>query len=478
MGSAYPVEMSGDFTCPKCGKPAELENGYDTLVVCKDCGETRIIMNFLSNGDIETITADTKEYYELEPSVREALSDLDAAGTPEERVQALSVLSDRYSETGREAKAENLAKEVLAEMRRLAEAGDADMRRRYMDQVPICAAYAISRGDADGASSIYLQALEFIGDDRSIQAASMKVNYAFLCTMRKDNNSARKALEESMDVIKECFARGEKGDDPYLLATVYDALRVNANKDNDKGLSEDYAYKALEERRRLLDQEAPVSARLIEFADSMGFVAEMEVKKGNTEKATAMMDEAVQILEGYPDNRDAYAFALMNRAKYRQTLNPELPEGFLEEMDAIISALEPLENKDKRTMENIAQAYMFRSMVRDPNDYDLLLGDLKGAFDNLMTLAQYGDVNEMFFMSTAHSYLVLLNMKDADKAQEVREQLAEMGISQKDLDKATRGTIGNVSSKKTKVDLLSSQEAKPIPGRRLKRQVRHKEGGQ
>jgi len=144
-------------------------------------------------------------------------------------------------------------------------------------------------------------------------------------------------------------------------------------------------------------------------------------------------------------------------------------------MDTVISALEPLENKDKRTKENIAQAYMFRSMVRDPNDYDLLLADLKGAYDTLYELAQFGDVNEMFFMSTAHSYLVLLNMKDSEKAQEVRAELAELGISQKDLDKATRGTIGNVNSKKTKVDLLSSQENKPIPGRRLKRQVKHKE---
>ena len=84
------------------------------------------------------------------------------------------------------------------------------------------------------------------------------------------------------------------------------------------------------------------------------------------------------------------------------------------------------------------------------------------------------DVNEMFFMSSAHSYLVLLNMKDHEKARKVREQLMEMGISQKDLDRSTRGTIGNVSSKKTKVDLLSSQQSKPIPGRRLKRQIKHK----
>ena len=466
--------MSGDFTCPKCGKPAEIENGYDTLVRCKDCGETRIIMNFLSNGDIETVTADTKEYYELEPSVRAALEKVDAAKTPEEKIDSLSELSDRYSETGREGKAENIAKDVLRQMRELSDAGDKGMRSRYLEQIPICAAFAISRGNYDDATKIYTEGLEYVGDERSIDVASMKVNYGFLCTLKKDTIGAQKAFQESLELIQECFDKGEKGDDPYILATVYDSLRLMANKNNQQDVAAEYAVKALEERRRLLDAAPVTSARLIEYADSMGFVAELEMKKGNDAKAEEMMDEAIEVTGRYPDNKDAKAYALMNRAKYRQSKTPEIPEGFLEHMDEIISALEPLENKDKRTKENIAQAYMFRSMVRDPNDYDLLLGDLKGAYETLLDLAQFGDVNEMFFMSTAHSYLVLLNMKDSEGAHRVRMELAELGISQKDLDKATRGTIGNVNSKKTKVDLLSSQEAKPIPGRRLKRQVKHK----
>ena len=212
----------------------------------------------------------------------------------------------------------------------------------------------------------------------------------------------------------------------------------------------------------------------IELADSMGFAAEEEAKKGNDDKAMDLLNEAIEITRKYEDCKDALAYALMNRAKYNQSRNPEPPEGFLEDMDTIIPALEAMPIKDKRTRENIAQAYMFRSMVRDPNDYDNLLKDLEGSYEALLSLAQEGDVNEMFFMSSAHSYLVLLNMKDHEKARKVREQLMEMGISQKDLDRSTRGTIGNVSSKKTKVDLLSSQQSKPIPGRRLKRQIKHK----
>ncbi|MBQ6547758.1 MAG: hypothetical protein IJL79_02300, partial [Candidatus Methanomethylophilaceae archaeon] len=199
-----------------------------------------------------------------------------------------------------------------------------------------------------------------------------------------------------------------------------------------------------------------------------------EAKKGNDDKAMELLNEAIDIAKKYDDCKDALAYALMNRAKYNQARNPEPPEGFLEDMDIVIPALEAMPIKDKRTRENIAQAYMFRSMVRDPNDYDNLLKDLEGSYETLLTLAQEGDVNEMFFMSSAHSYLVLLNMKDHEKAKKVREQLMEMGISQKDLDRSTRGTIGNVSTKKTKVDLLSSQQSKPIPGRRLKRQIKHK----
>ncbi len=470
--------MSGqevDFTCPKCGKVAELRSGYETSVICDDCGETRIVMNFLSNGDIETVTADTGEYYELEPSVRSALKAVDEASDDIARVDALSSLSDRYSETGREVKAENLAKEVLSLMRRLADEGDEHMRARYFDQVPICAAFAIARGDNKEAVRIYAEGLDQVGDSETIEVASMKVNYGFICMMRKDFVNSEKAFKEALDLTKKCFDRGEIGDDPYLLATIYDSLRMITSKSGRMDEAEEYMTLALEERRRLLDTAPITSARLIELADSMGFMAESEERKNHSEKASALMDEAIDITKRFEGHRDAYAYALLNRAKYRQTKNPEIPDDFLEEMNEIIPALEEVQLKDKRMRENLAQAYMFRSMTRDPDDYDDLLEDLKGAYDNLYVVAQMGDVNEMFLMSVAHSYLVLLNMKDHDRAKEVREELMELGISQSDLDRASRGTIGNVNSKKTKVDLLSSQAAKPIPGRRLRRQIKHKE---
>ena len=470
--------MSGEeveFTCPKCGKVAELRSGYETSVICSDCGETKIIMNFLSNGDIETVTSDTGEYYELEPSVRSALKAVDEATDDLAKVDALSLLSDRYSETGREIKAEDLAKEVLSLMLRLANDGDERMRARYFNQVPICAAFAIARGDNKEAMDIYSNGLDQVGDSRTVEVASMKVNYGFICMMRKDFINSEKAFKEALELTKECFARGDVGDDPYLLATIYDSLRLIVSKNNRMQEAEEYMSSALEERRRLLKTAPITSARLIELADSMGFVAESEERKNHPEEASALMDEAVNIIKGYEGHKDAYAYALLNRAKYRQTKSSEIPEGFLEEMNVIIPALDAVAIKDKRTCENLAQAYMFRSMTRDPNDYDDLLDDLKGAYDNLYTVAQMGDVNEMFLMSVAHSYLVLLNMKDHDRAKEVREELMELGISQSDLDRASRGTIGNVNSKKTKIDMLSSQAAKPIPGRRLRRQIKHKE---
>ena len=470
--------MSGqevEFTCPKCGKVAELRSGYETSVICGDCGETKIVMNFLSNGDIETVTADTGEYYELEPSVRDALRSVDEASDDVAKVDALSSLSDRYAETGREVKAENLAKEVLSLMRKLADDGDESMRARYFDQVPICAAFAIARGDNKEAMRIYADGLEYVGDSRTIEVASMKVNYGFICMMRKDLINSEKVFKEALELTKECFAKGETGDDPYLLATIYDSLRMITSKNGRTQEAEEFMASALEERRRLLETAPITSARLIELADSLGFMAESEERKGHPEEATALMDEAVGIVGRYEGHRDAYAYALLNRAKYRQTKNPEIPENFLEEMNEIIPALDAVSIKDKRTRENLAQAYMFRSMTRRPDDYDDLLEDLKGAYDNLYVVAQMGDVNEMFLMSVAHSYLVLLNMRDHERAKEVREELMELGISQSDLDRASRGTIGNVNSKKTKVEMLSSQAARPIPGRRLKRQIKHKE---
>lgn len=461
-------EESAEFTCPKCGKPAEIENGYNTVVRCKDCGETRIIMSFLSNGDIETVTEDTKEYYELEPTVRKALKAVDEAGTDEEKADALNLLSDAYSATGREVKAEKIALEVLAILR----SNIKTMRSRYYNQIPICAAFAIARGDYGDATAVYREGLESISGEKSIEIASMKVNYGILCTLKKDNYTADKIFKEAMEEAEGCFSKGEYGDDPYLLATIYDSMRASASRHNNQEDADAYANKALEERKRLLKDASVTSDKLMELVDAMGFVAENNLRKGNIDAADALMEEAIKITEKYDDHMDAYGYAILNRAKYRQTKSPEIPEGFLEDMDIVIPALESSKKKDKKMMENIAQAYMFRSMVRDPADFDNLIADLRGAYNNLLELAEMGDVNEMFFMSTAHSYLVLLNMKDKEKAQEVRDQLGALGISQADLDKATRGTIGNVNSKKTKVELLTSQMNKPIPGRRLRKQPR------
>ena len=126
--------------------------------------------------------------------------------------------------------------------------------------------------------------------------------------------------------------------------------------------------------------------------------------------------------------------------------------------------------EEKRTMETLAQAHMFRSMARDAEDYDGLVADIGASYRILMDLAYKGEVNEMFLMSAARSYLVLLNMKDSEKAKEVRSELAEIGISQMDLDRSSRSSMGN-AGKSTRVDIAPRPE-KPLPGRRLKRNVK------
>ncbi len=482
------IEMQDDarkagYTCPKCGGPAELCPGYDTLIACPKCGETRIIMDFLPNGDIQTVTADTGEYYELEMSVRDALAHLDEVKSSKyddeysrqkDIIKALSDLAAAYNGTGREVKAENIASDVLDIMYDLSRKGHKKMRDRYLDQIAVCSTYAIARGDFAAAAAIYSKGLDYVGDSKDLQAASLKVNYSFLCTMRKDFVNAEKSLLDAKAIIEECYSDGDHGSDPYLLATVYDSLRVISGKNNNTAESKEYLEKAVSERKRLLSGDQITETRLIELTDSMGSLAEAEARGGDPAKAASMLDEAIVTVKEPSKGGLAYAYAIMNRAKYQQSSGKGPSKELMDDMDIAIPIMVSAETKDKRLKENLAQAYMFRSMVRDPNDYDDLLSDIEGAYVLLLDLARDSDANEMFFMSVAHSYLVLLNMKHHEKAEKVRNELLELGISQKELDRATRGTIGNVSTKRTMVNVMTSNESKPMRGRRLKRQVKHK----
>ena len=231
---------------------------------------------------------------------------------------------------------------------------------------------------------------------------------------------------------------------------------------------EQYLIKSIEERKRLLDQDPEVPEhRVVELIDSMGYYAEKLSRGGDDNIAEDLLKEAEEIAKKY-DRPQAEAYAVMSTIRYQQNMRRPLPDDFKEMMTKIIDTFVASPAKDKRLKESLAQAYMFRSMVIDPEDYDALVSDIGNAYDLLLDLAYRGDVNEMFLMSAARSYLILLNMKNPEKAKSVRQELNEIGISQKHLDTSARSSIGN-SGKRTKVDYKNKVD-KPLPGRRQKRQ--------
>jgi hypothetical protein len=205
----------------------------------------------------------------------------------------------------------------------------------------------------------------------------------------------------------------------------------------------------------------------VELVDAMGYYAEKLSRGGDDNMAEDLLREAEEIARKY-NRAEAEAYAVMSTIRYQQNMKRPLPDNFSETMTKIIDTFVASPAKDKRLKESLAQAYMFRSMVIDPEDYDALVSDIGNAYDLLLDLAYRGDVNEMFLMSAARSYLILLNMKNPEKAKSVRQELNEIGISQKHLDTSARSTIGN-SGKRTKVDYKEKVD-KPLPGRRLKRQ--------
>ena len=464
------------YDCPVCGGDAKISFEDGTSIVCPKCGSTKIILSFSPNGDMITVSENNNEYYEVEPEVRLALSKLKAAESKPEGERELAIIDadvdliNGYNATGREARAEDLANATLTELEGLIDKG-IDTGDRYCDQVSMCAAFASARSDYDKAQKIYDRALDRLKDVRTPEVATLKVKRGLLWSKR-DSDGAEKHLRDALDIVGDSDTSGYP--DPYIRVIAYDALRAICAKRMDNDEAEKFLLKSIAERKDLLKKNPDTpSYRTVELVDVMGYYAETLSKYGDDNLAENYLDEAIALSEA-AGHQDAHAYAAMNRLKYEQNRHLPLPEDIMERMDSIIGVLDAVPAKDKRLKETLAQAYMFKSMGRKPEDYEGLTEDIGKAYDILLDLAYQGDVNEMYLMSVARSYLILLNMKHQDKAKQVRKEMQEIGISQKALDESSRSSIGN-SGKKTRVDLDKKQPEKPLPGRRLKRQVRKKE---
>ena len=461
------------YDCPVCGGDATISFGNGTTIDCPKCGSTRIILSFSPNGDMVTVSENNNEYYEIEPDVRSALKvlkDAEASGDKLAVIDANIRLANAYNQTGREGKAENLANDMLAQLAELFDKGE-DVSAKYCDHVCLCAAFASARSDYDKAQKIYDEALERLKDVRNIDVATLKVKRGLLWT-KKDSEAAEKHIKDALDILGDSDTSSYP--DPYIRVIAYDTLRAICAKRAENDQAEQFLLKSIDERKALFrnNPEATPAYRVAELVDVMGYYAETLSKYGDDNLAEIYLDEAISLTDvtgqEYP-----HAYALMNRLKYEQNRKLPLPEDIIERMDSVIFVLEAVPGKDKRLNETLAQAYMFKSMGRKPEDYDGLTEDIGKAYDILLALAYQGDVNEMYLMSVARSYLILLNMKHPEKAQQVRREMQEIGISQKALDEASRSNIGN-SGKSTRVETNKRPE-KPLPGRRLKRQTKSKQ---
>lgn len=465
------------YSCPVCGGDAKISFENGTNIVCPKCGATKIILSFSSNGDMITVSANNNEYYEIEPDVRLALSKVDMAKTMpgsglDKKLAIIDAnvdLANAYNQTAREGKAEDLANDILSQLSELLDEGN-DVSERYCDQASMCAAYASARSDYDKAQKIYDDALIKLSDVKDINVATLKVKRGLLWT-KKDSQSAEVHLKDALEIVGDSDTTSYP--DPYIRVIALDALRAICAKRAENDVAEQYLLRSIDERKALLKAipDSP-SYRTTELVDVLGYYAETLSKYGDDNLAEMYLDEAIEISKSM-GHADAQAYSAMNRLKYEQNRKLPLPDDIIERMDFIIDTLNAVPAKDKRLKETLAQAYMFKSMGRKPEDYEGLTGDIGSAYEILLDLAYQGDVNEMYLMSVARSYLILLNMKQPDKAKIVRKEMQEIGISQKALDETSRSAIGN-SGKKTKVEFDKKPE-KPLPGRRLKRQTKKSE---
>lgn len=424
--------------CPMCRNVCGFDINFDqeeeTVRVvsrCGKCGKTELFPYIKDNGDLEIVFRDTGKVYEPDRNCYALWNSSDvpeAENSDRETLGKLSETAKIYGRTKRAFLSAELGKSVAAEYgKHIGTEGWEDAENECLAQVTETAETMVGAGRNADALGLYGEYLYLAENNQSGKAYAFVLARAFSLFSEGNLKESAASVRQTVAALDRMKAENRiPADDPYIRSRAYEALGMLLSAKNDRTGSMKAVKKALEDALEVLKKNVDDGglrwmnrcSREYAFACSRA-----DMKK----RGMAALKDAVKFCSAHRDTfPHAYAESLLEKGMFVSGTGDNLPAGFREDMDEVISILgKPDANGKYDPL--LPVAYYYRSMTGADKE-KLDDRDLETAYNIIRDGVKTGEVPDSVLASVMETYATYLDVYDAEKSAKVRKELAEMGI--------------------------------------------------
>lgn len=425
---------SNDCPCPRCNGRSALETevvrGTEERlrleVVCEKCGRTSLDAEVLPSGDIRLTLTDTDDVYEPSFDVAAAQEDVRTSDGAS-RLLAQSRLAAALADSMRESQSMAEGIKVIRAAKKLADRSP-EMCDLALRQASDTASVWMNKGNPDAAMDVYDEVKDLAENCETSAAYMIILNRSFAQYSSGEAKEPLKTVRDTVDRLDRLKAEGKlPAGDPFIRARAYEALGVLLSSKNDKKGAMNAMKKAVAETEAVLDGE--VSDESIRWYNRCSreyafACSEADMKKRSMEALKNAVKTAKKYSDRYPN---AYAESLLERAMFVIDSDMAVPPYLRGDMDEAISIL-GRPDEEGRYEPLLPIAYFYRSTTGSNSKDELDGEDLAKAYSILRDGVMTGKVPDGVFSTVSNSYLVYLEGTDRTRADEVREELRDMGL--------------------------------------------------
>ena len=414
--------------CPVCGKDCEMSAVFDPNEEiirmeseCPACGRTVLVPSVKEDGDI--LIEVSGKVYEPDRECAELLRTVEGKeveGSDAETLKVFSKIAARYAETRRPSAAVETGKRIASEYRSRNEVSEC------LAQVSATASVLVDSNQNMKALELYEEYLPLTENNESGYAFSFILAHAFSQFVDGDLKSATSSVRRAIQSLDRMKSENRlPADDPFIRSRAYEALGLLLSSSNDKTGAMKALKKSVEDSREVLEREVTEDGLMWMSRCSREYAfACHQANMGK--KSMEALKNSIKLCSNSRDKfPKAYAESLLERAMFVCDSNIAIPPNLRQDLDEAISIFEKL--SAERCDPLLPIAYYYRSLTGADKE-KLDTDDLGKAYALIRDGAVKGHVPDSVLTSVVDTYVTYLDANDESKAEEVRKELAEMGI--------------------------------------------------